>query len=379
MDLLYFPTEIWVHISNQLFMPEIRELSLTCQCLRRICVKRLRKQQRIAHAYRWIDARDAKLAGRTFIFHDMLFHILRGELSPSYTFEFECDCDCIEDTDAEPPFREEDVKTMRREGAKLRPYIQRAVDAAFWIEDVEKKQHVDAICHGNEDATLSILVPLLTNLRALRPPINADMLGRALGRIARTSDSSPVQSPLLANLALVAFNDDNNYAIGMELFEIVPYAALPSVRRLIIPHSRSSGHDDFPGWPADLPFSRVSEVYFDQSSITKGDIRGFARGFKGPCVIRQWWVTTSRAYPEGKGKDKVKWDYFELEDGGETVEWRDKRGRRYTGIKEGSRSALMKLKYPEVHENPGAQAQPQYDKGMNAMLERRLWNWREVS
>lgn len=367
MAPINFATEIWEQIRDQLIMPELRELSLTCKYLRRVCAKRLKKQQRIAHAYRWIDAMDDKAGGRIFIFHDALFHILRGELSPTYICSVDGDETCIEDPEAEQQFHEADFATMRKETNMIKPLIQRAVEDAFWIEDSEKEQFVEAICIGREDEVLCILIPLLTNLRALRPPLNAPFLERTVRRISRASSLLTAKPLPLRNLLLVNFWAANGDESGVGLQEVMSYAALPSVRRVILSHGRGSGYH-FPGWSTDLPLSRVSEVYFDRSSFTKIEVSGFTRGFAGPCIMRQWWVAHGSHIPVDNFN--VDWDYIELGGGGERVEG---------GIKPGSRSEIMELRYPKIHgDGSSGQSDLAYSDQMNRMLEGRLSDWKAL-
>ncbi len=56
-------------------------------------------------------------------------------------------------------------------------------------------------------------------------------------------------------------------------------------------------------------------------SCTDKLARDRTRAVARPCVMRQWWVTHGPERPQGT--DKVEWEYFELENGGKSVEWRD--------------------------------------------------------
>jgi len=93
---------------------------------------------------------------------------------------------------------------------------------------------------------LYILILLLTNLRALRLLINAPLLERTIRRITSASSLLTVKSLPLRKLLLVTFYIANKNESGISLQEVIPYAALKSVYRIVLPPGYSSGYN-FPG------------------------------------------------------------------------------------------------------------------------------------
>ena len=302
---------------------------------------------------------DPHVANRRFVYHSLLFEILRGDVVASDFEEFFCDENCNDDPEGEGDRHSDELDGLRREAAALKPAIRKAVQASPGIDNTKQEEYIERISIGDEDATLALLVPSLTNLRFLIPPMNATRLDNAVRRIA----SSPhTPCPALSKLVLVSFPAANGNCSGMYLRDVAIYAAIPSVKRVVVSHGRSYSLDgDFYGWPAGLPLSHAAEVYFDRATIIPMDVRRFAGGFAGPCVMRQWWVEHGSNLPEGR--PDVEWDYLQV------IPASEERGR----------DIVMELRYPDAHgDQRYHETCEEYSDEMNAMLQSRLWDWRKL-
>ena len=287
---------------------------------------------------------DLRVAGRHFVFHPLLFQILRGDVDATDYEELLCDESCIDDPTNEEDEHRKELHALRKEATALEPVIRKAVQASPGIDDTELDEYVEQMIIGDEDAALALLVPSLTNLRFLVPPMNALRLNNAVRRIASS------HATVLDKLVLVSFRATNGNCSGMDLDDVAIYAAIPSVKRVVVSHARSYGlAGDFHGWPTDLPLSRAVEVYFDRATIIPIDVRRFASGFAGPCVMRQWWVEHGSNLPEGR--PEVQWDYLQIA---------------------ADREIVVELRYPDAHgDERYNETSEEYSDEMNAMLQGR--------
>ncbi len=266
-----FPGEVWLHIADELFLPDILHLSLSCTRLRDTCAERLcNVQEQMRREYRSFTVHEAGKVD-DFPWHVLLLKILRGEVVPSYIVEVAGYLDYVALSDGVGDY----ISYSGTPGLSIddEERIRYAVDSSPWIYKNEAQDYCRKIGLGNEDAVLCVLVPLLTNLRDFVPPINTVSLPVVIGRIAAASakhlgeTSSLGKEPgqgvaetlPLRKLVLVrtyAYNVDDH---GISLEGIAPFTALPSVRRIWVMCVRN---ETFCGWPEDLPLSRVPEVYF---------------------------------------------------------------------------------------------------------------------
>ena len=97
----------------------------------------------------------------------------------------------------------------------------------------------------------------------------------------------------------------------MDLSQLVLYASIPSVQRVVI-HAGLSEHwsGTFSRWPVDLPLSNAAEVFFVGSCVVPADAVAFANGFAGPCIMRQTWVEHGSWHM--KGDRGLEWNHLEI-------------------------------------------------------------------
>lgn len=184
-------------------------------------------------------------------------------------------------------------------------YISAAIAESPWIHDDEAASCLDRILHGDDDAVLCVLVPLLRRLRAFNGPHDSVSLFDIVGRIARSYTTTPAKqrSDLpLSQLVFAGFEataDDD----GVTLDIVANFAALPSIRRIYAVCLRDYV---FSGWPQSLPYSCVSEMYFARSTVTRNSVEIFAKGIKSPCIIRQQYE-----YNQNWDSD-YEWDHYRI-------------------------------------------------------------------
>jgi len=296
------PVEIWYNIAEELDLPDLLNLALSCLRLGTLCSKAVDN-------YLKKKLRRVELGGRgrrEFAAHSFLLRVLRGQFPPSYIEELDCDEDYWNDEDLE------DLENMIEHYRKQFPFyekmpltpadndlIRRAVNDSPWIYESEVEDYIYQVRLGNEGAVFCILLPLLTELRLLSLPTDPGRLEIIAARIAAAATVGPRTTALpLSRLLLVMARAENGNYYGISLESMAPFAALLSVRRLIVMAGRNEG---FEGWPVGLPLSRASEVFFVDSTITKSAVRGFAAGFAGPCIIRQWFSDCGSRFRPDEG------------------------------------------------------------------------------
>lgn len=153
-----------------------------------------------------------------------------------------------------------------------------------WIPLESKAAVLSSALHGSEDAVMSVLLPLLINLRVvdLGPEYDGDEWREhstgVLSRIAKDGKRGALTK--LERISLLG-----EYHWGFDLQSIVPFLSLPTVRFLEISRCRN---DDF-DWSLDLPKSRVEKIVIYSSTVSSTVIRRFAKGLLGPCIIWQQW------------------------------------------------------------------------------------------
>lgn len=300
--------------------------------------------------------------------HKILLRILRGDVALASVEELDCGDECV--TEGESYRRcSPDSLQLTHEDIDM---IRQAINVSPWIHQTEKQQYLDGILNGNEDMVLCILIPLLTNLRWLLPPLNTVRLHQIVGRIASAYHNvgiegqeveAAVSLPLnkLVYVSPGAFNG----TVGMDLETAAYYAALPSLQRLILQASRD---DRFSVWPDSLPQSRLSEIYFEDSTVTSSAVQAFAKGLAAPCVIRQSFSTYGHECPSSEGGNL--WDHYWV--GGEI----DPMGL----IKDG-RWEKIELKYDNEYYGYASnhKRDSEFSDGFNDFLEYNLVGWESLT
>ncbi len=371
------PVEIWIYVASHLTVSDLLHVSLSCTRLRDICAERLSTLRELCRKYRSFDASEAHNIDR-YPWHALLLKILRGEICASYVVETNLDAVCVTSSEypstSEPGFEPPDLSTDDKE------LLSSAVASSAWIHDNESEDYLRKICNGDEDAVLCVLVPLLTNLRNFCAPINAELLPVIIGRIAQESVKHLAASGLtedrqvgvaralpLRKLVQVWANGYNGYDYGISLGGIAPFTALPSVRRI---HLQGLRDYEFGGWPKNVPYSQVHEVYFRDSSIAAAAVCEFAKGFESFCIMRQDFTFDDMNY------DDVEWDHYEISGEIDAVTGR---------IREGTRRDKMETKFSsEDHMSkpdwPGGvyRRNSMDSDGMSALHDGSLWNWQTL-
>ncbi len=371
------PVEIWIHAASGLAFTDLLHLSLSCTQLRDICADRLSTLRELRRKYRSFDAGEASKIDR-FPWHALLLKILRGEICASYVVETNLDAVCITSseypTTSQPGFEAPYLSTEDKE------LLSSAVDSSAWIYDNESQNCLRKICDGDEDAVLCVLVPLLTNLRNFCVPINVVLLQVIIGRIAQASAKHQAATGLiedqqvgvpkalpLRKLVQVWAKGYNGHDFGITLGDIAPFTALPSVRRI---HLQGLRDDEFGGWPENVPYSQVHEVYFTDSSIAAAAVCEFAKGFESFCLMRQDFT------PDDIINHDVEWDHYEISGEIDAITGR---------IREGTRRDKMETKHcSEDHRvKPtwlgGVYRRSSIDSdGMNAFFDGSLWDWQAL-
>ncbi len=323
------PSELWLGIAHELRFKDLLNLTLACTRLKDVCSEMLRvQQQQLKAEYRKFDGervRDrAEIIFRhinptgtknfkEFIFHKLLLDILKGCVPATFILGFETGLECL-GFDNYPIRRVNPALPLHANGyfkEEDDELISRAVETSPWILRSEVEDFIQHIRLGSEDAVLCILIPLLSTLRFFGTPAEQPRLEKAIGIIAcASSPSATMKLCPLSMLTLIQSPLISELEYGLSFDSIAPYAALTSVRRVLMFNARSHREGSYTGWPQDLPFSKASEVFFQRSSVIPADVRRFAAGFEGPCVIRQDWTTASRAMPPTSKEPE--WDYYEV-------------------------------------------------------------------
>lgn len=306
---------------------------------------------------------------RPYPAHNALLDVLRGDVSPDIE-EFDCGEDCVTEEENKDRWSPNELR-MTLEDIGL---IRRAIDSSPWIHQAEKQEYLDSVQIGNEDAALCILIPLLTNLRWLQPPINTKRLQQIIGCIAKAyhdidSDShnaDTCHALPLTKLVLVSTRAYNGTDFGMNLETAAYYAALPRLQRLIIYCCRD---DEFKTWPAKLPPSRLREVFFADSCVSLSAAQAFLKGFAAQCIIRQTFGTNGSRY-----RVRNEWDHCEA--GGDL----DSAGR----IKDVSRWEKCALKYDDEYHGYSAPTWGQrrdsdFSEIFNQLLDSEIVEWKNLT
>lgn len=373
------PTEVWVQVINGLYLPELLQLSLSCTRLRDICRQRFQAHMQLRREYyifnygdhRWNKNHPAAQV-HGFPFHKLLVSVLANPMVSHYVTVLEGYGEIR--ILGEP----HDWKGTPILSEKEKRHIHIEVQASPWIHKEEKEQYFQNVCLGDEDATLCVLLPLLPNLRSVSLPEWSRVLDTFVGRIASASVrrlaeniSTGTLLPLGKVVYVTAKTDDGN---GTSLEEIVPWAALPSVRRITVYCLRN---DTFAGWPEGVPHSVVPEVYFMESCISAAAVRDFAKGFDAPCIMRQHYSTDHLRI---HNDEHFEWDHCVIDGEVDPMTGR---------IQEGSRSETVEARhkaddfedsfwYSDPHEGWTFRRLSGASDLMNAMLMGQVDKWKDL-
>lgn len=286
-----------------------------------------------------------------FYYHRLLQLILEGYLDPASIYEFYC----LADYSGSAPQRFFGDTTHQRVGTKERQMIafdqllDGAVRASPYIPLGMHSKACTCFQCGDPDAALAVLLPLCTKLKILEIPVNSDLCATVVQNIAQeyqrqgvvaedarrrawTAASNdhgetakrhrpPTDALPFSELLVLYTRHDGSETCSFGLASLTPYMGLPSLHRIVLEAVRDHS---FPGWPADVVKCSCSEVYFQQSSVTKRTALAFAQGMMGPCEIRQWFEWDAH-FDDGWEEGNPLWDRILVkrdEDGSKSVEAR---------------------------------------------------------
>lgn len=347
-------------------------LSLSCKGMQQICSQHLKEQRVLREKYRiWTYGSEW-----SFPLHKLLLKILTGQVPPSYVVELRLPIrirypggykdlypppNVLDDTDesensnlSDGSKYDSNASDISEHSIELNPsgkkdmdmidylvgpedfvarceYFKRAIAYSPWIEPNEVDDcYYKMVPDADEDRALALLVPLLPSLRSLCVPLNAPFTTVVVGRIAvktveeregATTDETGVRInrnemeplPLQKLVCIQApFRPWGFYQPVMQLDQLARYIAIPSVRKATAVNVCSGSAYSYWTPRSEIPRSQVNEIYFHASELSVYDIREFAKGLAGPCVIRQSLKAKSVPYrPETKD-----WDRYTIE--GET-------------------------------------------------------------
>jgi hypothetical protein len=265
--------------------------------------------------------------------HGLLHLVLNGDIDPKQILDYHCnrqytdynyeagEKDCNDDTKHYPnrfvltpttrprlPRPGFDDPTEKQTEAYDRLVIS-AIVSSQWISPEERDQVFERFRTGDQDAAGIILLPLLTSLKAVNPPIKGGLCSELFRKVARVSQSLSLarcgkdteagrpsvrepddESKKLPFSELLIFylegNDQSNLTSSFWLPEIRPFLGIPSLQRIILHGVRDWELDS---WPPELPPITCREIYLSQSSVHQDAIMKFSEGISGPCTLRQWY------------------------------------------------------------------------------------------
>jgi hypothetical protein len=259
--------------------------------------------------------------------------ILNGDIDPEHILDYHCArqysdynynsrCDHYSDRTEHYPNRFVLTPTTRpglpRPGfdnpteAQVDAYDQlvlSAVKSSQWILPENQDQVFERCRTGDQDAAGIILLPLLTRLKAVSPPIRGRLCSELFRQVAQKSqalsttmrdtstgerrsfarelEDDSKKMPFSELLVFYLEGDDHpNLTSSVELHEIRPFLGISSLRRIVLHAVRSWELDS---WPPEIPPIICPEIYLSQSSVHENVIMKFSEGIAGPCTLRQWY------------------------------------------------------------------------------------------
>ena len=302
-SFIALPDELIFCIIEHAHLPSLLNLSLTCSRARRLCEQTLlRLRKDILEKYS--SNRRYPTFGR-YPWHRLLLLILSHQVPASYVVELLIP-DSYNTLGPSRPAQE----VVGNSHTFYDELIHAAVQDSPWTSPEQKTEHVEEIIAGSEDATLAVLLPLLTGLRWLVPPIRAERTSEVFRKIvcAHIAATPAFSSSLPFSRLLIIWT----WSIGMEcewpLPHVPAYLGLPGLRRVILSNPRDQHFD---GWPATMPRPRCPEVCFSEGSVSLEAIQKFAKAWDAPCVIRQSWSDPTVLPIEGP--EEPEWDCCKVE------------------------------------------------------------------
>jgi hypothetical protein len=278
--------------------------------------------------------------------------VLSGDVDPSYILEYACS-DQFDDYNTGTSARKDDSfieNRATRPGLLRRPGFEaltqehmseydrlarQAIESSRWILPESRDMVFDKYQAGDQDAAALILLPLLTKLKAVEPPIRGGLCSELFSQVARESSVSITSPPTMERTSvhtehqkeeqrsgklpfseLLVFylepNDTRRCVTNFWLHQIRPFLSIRSLRRIVLHGIRDW---ELENWPSNLVPISCPEIYFALSSVNRDTILELSRDIAGPCTLIQWyemdvWYQPSESAYMGWEPD---WDHLHVE------------------------------------------------------------------
>lgn len=295
-SLVQLPNELSSDVLKYLWLQDLQNISLTCKHLRQVSHQPLTAHIDLKRRYWRLDDRiTGNVARGPCGWLTPLVALLKGEIDPSYvevanikfaSWKWHELPSVFGGKPTHKPYQDTDMDLVIK-AAESSPWIT-DWDACGPRANAKDRPHfIREIYEGDQDNILAILIPLLPNLKRLSLPGGRDSnwLGSVTGVVARIVNAGVLAggdeaSGLpLSKLSYIGSGDTKSQ--GLDLDEIAPYLALPSVREVSL---LGITQFDFE-WSIELPQSNASEVVFAASAMHAETGLAFAKIFRGPCTI----------------------------------------------------------------------------------------------
>jgi hypothetical protein len=295
--------------------------------------------------YKWLLSEHGKPAWANHAFTHL---VLNGDVDPTKVLEYAC-TDQYGDYHSEYEnyrHRFSPTPTTRpglpRPGfeqvseAVVRQYdclVRKAIEASRWISPDMREDVFERFRTGDKDAAGVILLPLLTRLKAVEPPIKGGLCASLFQRIAHESHdlAMQAQTPPGGNLDVskldvtgevsrlpfselliffVEADEKDGHQVTFWLRYIRPFLSIRSLRRIVLTGVRDWELDE---WPSDqLPIS-CPEIYFARSSVNRDTIMKFSENIAGPCTLMQWLSYDCYYSPQDSMGNEATWDHLRVD------------------------------------------------------------------
>lgn len=332
MQLPELSIEIWLQIISYLYLPHLLHLALSSKRLNWIASSALSHHNQLARKYRSVNLKFDDV-------HSLLVSILRGELPPTYIQKLDCKTtrkDSRNSADSKALYTE--VKEILSGKPGYDPWLPQR-------SEIKEEKGPDI----RSEMAVSILLPLLTELRCLVAPVDTLFVSIGIGTIDVTKrlreqeaqDSYPNSGPTnalcvdtypLRNLTCVVLQVSSRPI--HEISEIVAWAAHPSMKRVVVrvssPFFINNDRRALQRLENTLAYSsrpHCLEVFFVDSYIGIEFVKLLAKYWRPHCVIENLQsLDFRRENPIPESDDWARFTIFRGEDGVKNVfyEMRDR-------------------------------------------------------
>jgi hypothetical protein len=300
--ILMLPAELWLSLLSYLYLPDLVSVSASCRSFQALCLHSLQEHQALRGRYHRLGYDHDYSFG---YWYPHLLAILRDPAAAYYVEDLE-----VENTEHE--LGHDPAWNVQPEDEAL---IREAVESEAWIPEMEKGQFIEELLAGEEDAMVTLMILRMPNLKRLSLPtecwggLDFKYLMPIAARIAQVASEGRDDRLPLSKLERYDGHAFNGY-YGVDFESIAPLIALPSLRTLSTPWNHEDGFD----WPASLPKSHVRKIEMEEGTVTREAVVRFARGIRGPCMIRQ-----NFGFRRHHETPEYDWDTLEIpwEDAGE--------------------------------------------------------------